>query len=496
MNKRLPAAALSALLLAAVPFVAVGCKSGDAEPEWTEPVEIVTLPELTVPAEPDTRAYTDLAPYTTERLDKLFVGSPTSAVADFTYTVTYDLVECGSVIITGYTGGDTVVVIPDTVEGMSVTHIAEGAFADKTFIEAISIPNTVGVIGKGAFKGCKGLESMRTPTFTCQDAPYFGALFGAETFEANGYSVPTSLKTLAITQWTAPEGMDASPAGLQIPATAFYACYSLEVVDLPAYTTEIGDFAFYGCQFLAYIDLGDTRLETVGRNAFTNCGSLLRLDIPDTAQSLGFAMLEGCGKLEALDLPFAGGWRVGQAPAEAEDGDATYLGYIFGAADHTLTEGFIPASLISVTLKKGCGDIAPNAFFACSPIREVNLPEGVTAIGRRAFYGCEGLAQMILPDTVATLGDDAFNGCIRLASFTGGKNLQAMGIQAFMNCLSLKTVTLPDTVTYLPNSCFAGCSALESLTADGVATQGKQVFRNCHKLGAPWIETAPATSEQ
>ena len=494
MKKSLPTVSMAALLLLSLPLAATltGCKSTSEEPEWTEPVEIVSLPELTVSTEPDTRAYTDLSPYTTERLDKLFVGSATSPAEDFTYTVTTDRVECGSIVITGYTGGDSVVVIPETIEGKSVTHIAEGAFADKTFMEAISIPNTVGSIGNGAFKGCKGLKSMRTPTFTCKDAPYFGALFGAETFEANGYSVPTALKTLAITDWKAPEGMDAGYAGVSIPATAFYACHNLEVIDLPAGTVEIGDFAFYGCQSLAYIDMADTMLRSVGRNAFTNCMSLLTLDIPSSAETLGFAMLEGCGKLESLTLPFAGGHRPGDGDAEEKD---SYLGYLFGAADYTLTKGFLPSSLISVILREGCGDLAPNAFFECSPLREIRLPEGVTAVGRRAFYGCEGLAEMTLPDSVRTVGDDAFVGCLRLTAFTGGKSLTALGTQTFMNCLSLKTVTLPAGVTYLPNSCFAGCGALESLVAEGVTAQGKQVFRHCGRLGEPWVTTAPAASD-
>jgi hypothetical protein len=201
-------------------------------------------------------------------------------------------------------------------------------------------------------------------------------------------------------------------------------------------------------------------------------------------------MLEGCGKLESLTLPFVGGCRVGYVPpvgaetsAEtAKPEETTYLGYLFGAANYTHTKGYIPASLISVTLADGCGDIPANAFFECSPIREVNLPAGVTAIGRRAFYGCEGLAEMTLPDSVKTIGDDAFHGCLRLTAFEGGAGLTALGVQAFMDCVSLKTVTLPDGVTHLPNSAFAGGISLETLTAGGVKTQGKQVFRGCGKL--------------
>ena len=497
MKKKLPTASVAALLLVSLPLTAVlaGCKGAASEPAWTEPVEIVTLPELTIPEKPDERPYTDLSPYS-ERIDTLFANAAPTPAENFTYTVvgegTPDLTFEGTVTITGYTGGDIVVVIPDTIEGRSVTVIAENAFADKTFIEAISVPDTVLSIGKGAFKGCKSLKSLRTPIVTCVDAPFFGALFGADSFESN-YTVPSELSTLVISSLKAPQGVEMDYPGLVIPKTAFYNCRSLEVIALPADTCEIGDFAFYGCQSLTYLDTAETRLTSVGRNAFTNCSSLLTLNLPTTVETLGFAMLEGCGKLESLTLPFAGGHRLGDASADTEN--ATYLGYLFGAADYTLTEGFIPATLISVTLQKDCGDVPPNAFFGCSPIREIALPEGVTAISRRAFYGCEGLSEMSLPNSVTTVGDDAFGGCIRLTAFTGGESLRTLGIQAFMNCISLQTVILPDTVTHLPNSCFAECISLESFTANGVSTEGKQVFRNCHKLGSPTADTTAPSSE-
>ena len=500
MKKKLPTASVATLLLVSLPLTAVltGCKGAASEPAWTEPVEIVTLPELTIPEKPDERSYTDLSPYS-ERIDTLFANAAPTPAENFTYTVvgegTPDPTFEGTVTITGYTGGDIVVVIPDTIEGRSVTVIAENAFADKTFIEAISVPDTVLSIGKGAFKGCKSLKSLRTPIVTCADAPFVGALFGADTFESN-YTVPSELSTLVISSLKAPQGVEMDYPGLVIPKTAFYNCRSLEVIALPADTCEIGDFAFYGCQSLTYLDTAETRLTSVGRNAFTNCSSLLTLNLPTTVETLGFAMLEGCGKLESLTLPFAGGHRVGDTPAEEGTNgvNATYLGYLFGASDHTLTEGFIPASLISVALQDACGDVPPNAFYECSPIREIALPEGVTAIGRRAFYGCAGLSDMSLPNSVTTVGDDAFGGCIRLTAFTGGEGLKTLGTQAFMNCISLRTVIFPDTVTHLPNSCFAGCISLKSLTANGVTTQGKQVFRHCRKLGAPWVETATEVS--
>ncbi len=488
--KRSLAASLAALLL--LPISLVACSQTPADTEGTDTAEVVTIPPVVIPTEPDERVLTDLAFYA-NHLHTLFGEAVASPAEDFTYETSAD----GTVTITGYVGDATAeeessdaevtVVIPDTIDGMAVTAIAEGAFADHAAIDRISVPDGVTSIGFGAFKGCKGLTSMRTPVFTCENAPYFGALFGAETFEANGYTVPAGLTTLVLT------------AGETIPETAFYACRNLKVVGLPETLTEIGSFAFYDCSSLAYIATADTRVTSIGGNAFTGCEALLALDIPATAETLGFAMLEGCGKLEALTLPFVGGGRGASAETAADTAaDTAYLGYIFGAADYTFTEGFIPASLISVTLREGCGDIAPNAFFACSSVREIRLPDGVTSIGRRAFYGCEGLSEMILPDTVTAVGDDAFHGCIRLTSFDGGAGLSELGIQTFMDCVSLQTVTLPDTVTHLPNSCFAGCVSLSSLTANGVKTQGKQVFRNCNTLGLPWVnaECVPAESEK
>ena len=446
---------ISAVLAAFLVAISLAsCGGGASEPQDTE--EAVTIPAITVPTQPDHRVYTDLTAYA-DNLKLLFFNATAAPASDFTY-------ETGEkgVTVTGYTGGEVVLVIPDTVEGKPVVAIAEGAFADMVSLKAVSVPDTVEAIGVGAFAGCKNLTSLRTPVYTCEGSPFFGALFGAKSYDAQGSAVPVGLSTLVLT------------AGEIIPDYAFYACFGLTAVSLPDTLTEIGSFAFYGCSSLAYMPVEKTALTAVGENAFTNCADLLVLELPATVETMGFAMLEGCGALERLALPFVGGER-GKA-------ETAYMGYLFGASDYTFTGGYLPVSLISVELHPGCGDIPANAFFECAVLRSVVIPEGVTAIGLRAFYGCEKLAEVILPDSVASLGDDAFHGCIRLASFSGGKGLNALGIQAFMNCVSLKTVTLPDSVTHLPNACFAGCLSLTTVTAEGVTTQGKQVFRGCERL--------------
>ena len=481
MKKHLSAALAAAVLSLSLTAGLTACHTDTPTDVELTTDEAATLPEQALPDLTDERTHTDTTPYA-ERLDNLFAETPVAPTSDFTYESTE-----GGVTVTGYTGGEIVVVIPDTLDGSPVVAIAEKAFAGNGSLKAVSIPDSVVTVGKGAFENCKAMTSLRTPVFTCPDAPYFGALFGATSHESGGGAVPSELSTLVITK------------GDVIPDYAFYACRGLETVSLPDTVTEIGDFAFYGCTSLSYITTDSLPLTRVGTRAFANCSMLLGMTLPASVAYMGAGMLEGCGALEALTIPFVGGCTpdyplTEEEQAAVESGEmphpaksSAYLGYLFGASDYTFTAGYLPASLITVTVLEGCTEIPANAFFECASIREVIIPEGVTSIGHRAFYGCDFLSAVTLPDTVTSLGDDAFHGCIRLVSFDGGQSLSELGIQCFMDCLSLTDVTLPDTVTHLPNACFSGCRSLSTLTARGVKTLGRQVFRHCDQIaGSGW----------
>ncbi len=431
------------------------------------PTEELTVPDLT-----DNRTFTDLTVYD-ERISAAFATSPVTSEDDLSYTVGDD-----GVTVNGYTGADLVVVLPDTIEGKPVVRIAEDAFADHGNLRALSIPDSVLAIGFGALKGCNSLSTLRTPLISSEGEDHFGSLFGAETYEINASRVPATLSTLIVT------------TGESIPDYAFYDC-NMSVISLPQSIQSIGRFSFYGNEKLAYIPLGHTALKTVGEWAFTNCSSLLSLEIPATAETMGFAMLEGCGKLESLTLPFIGTAR-NEAVSSEDDAEGTpintdYIGYLFGAADYTFTAGYIPASLIRVTLQEGCGEVPANAFFECASVREVVLPDGVMCIGRRAFYGCTKLSKIAIPDSVHTIDDDAFHGCTRLVDLTVGEGVSTLGVQVFMDCRSLVSVTLPASVTYLPNATFANCISLETLNAPGVTDKGAEVFRHCDRYIATTV---------
>ena len=64
-------------------------------------------------------------------------------------------------LVTGCDNTVTEALIPSQINGVNVTGIDAGAFADCTSLTSIGIPQSVASIGNGAFQGCTSLTSLR-----------------------------------------------------------------------------------------------------------------------------------------------------------------------------------------------------------------------------------------------------------------------------------------------------------------------------------------------
>ena len=62
------------------------------------------------------------------------------------------------IAITGYTGTDEAVTIPEIIENLPVMTIGDWAFADCSSLTSITIPPSVTRIGYEAFDGCGSLR--------------------------------------------------------------------------------------------------------------------------------------------------------------------------------------------------------------------------------------------------------------------------------------------------------------------------------------------------
>lgn len=416
----------------------------------TTPKEPLLPMEATVPTPPtlteDTTDHTALAM-------AAFADAPIAPAQDFDYT----LLEDGSACLTAYHGTAEVLILPDTVDGTVVRALCDELFKDQTALRALFIPDSVTQVGKNLLRGCRALCVLRTPTLFSADGQndgYLAYFFGAASTDY-GYLVPASLETVIL-----------GDAATVIGQSAFRKCAHVRTVLLPQTLTEIEAYAFVDCEQLYYVALPEG-LTTIGDQAFANCTSLLSFELSDSLQ-LGEGVLMGCSSLQTLTLP-------------RFDGAITHLGRVFGAASYTWNEGYVPKSLVRVTVQHG--DIPDYAFYGCASLAEVIPAPDCRRIGVRAFWGCTALQELCLPDGVEHVGDLALAHCRTLYRVALGKSLTHLGIQVFYDCTNLYEIALPDTLATLPASTFADCRCLTHITG-GRALQsvGDQAFRHCGSL--------------
>lgn len=89
------------------------------------------------------------------------VPIPTEYVTD--EGLEYAIDSNNEIVITGYSGSSTTLVIPDIIAGNTVTSIGNEAFFENKQIEIVQFPETLKKIGRMAFLGCDKLEMIEFP---------------------------------------------------------------------------------------------------------------------------------------------------------------------------------------------------------------------------------------------------------------------------------------------------------------------------------------------
>ena len=182
------------------------------------------------------------------------------------------------IVIEKYSGSTTEVVIPDTINGVSVIAILDRAFAYCDRLTSVTIPNSVTSIGDSAFYGCSSLTSVIIPDSVTS--------IGDDAFETC-----TSLVSITIPDSVTSIGSD-----------AFRNCTSLASVIIPNSVTSIGNSAFSHCSSLTSIIIPDS-VTNIGDSAFSYCGRLTSVTIPDSVTSIGDSAFENCTILTSVIIP-------------------------------------------------------------------------------------------------------------------------------------------------------------------------------------------------
>ena len=405
------------------------------------------------------------------------------SVATYSYKVETDS-DTGKdyASITGYTGNPSVLAIPETLDGYTVKKIAKSAFAKKTSLKAVTIPDTVTAIGTFAFDGCTNLSDVSLS----KNLQKLGVHAFRDCKSLIEIEIPKSLEEVVSFSGSGPSGGPFCNSGLtsvtfeagtdKVVGELFWDAYNLENVALLDTMTTIGDSAFYGCKSLREIKLPNKLTEIV-RWAFKDCTALESIDIPDTVTKIGTRAFSGCNSLAAVKLSE----KLKTIPSYAFNGCSSLTAIKLPENLNSIeANAFQGSGLQAVTIPASCAAVGSNAFAGCKGLATVTLQQGVKTIGSYCFNGCTALENIAIPDTVESIGGYAFYDCDTLSKVVIPNSVTSLGSYIFANCEKLSDVKLGTGLTAIPQYAFYECPALKSISIPyRVTTIGTKAFANC-----------------
>ena len=255
---------------------------------------------------------------------------------------------------------------------------------------------------------------------------------------------------------------------------AFKNCTSLESVTIPNSVTTINGGVFEHCTSLTSVTIGNG-VTSIGNGAFSGCTNLTNVIIPNSIATMDSYVFWGCTGLTSITLPFIGASLDGTGKA--------HFGYIFGAADASKNNKYVPASLKEVIITAPCNIIGNNAFKGCANIESILIPDSVTSLGNSAFMNCTSLENITIPNNITKINLSAFCGCTSLTSITIPDSVTSIDDLAFSYCNSLTSITIPNSVISIGDGTFDGCSNLQKIEVPNkISIISQNLFKDCVSL--------------
>lgn len=191
-------------------------------------------------------------------------------------------------------------------------------------------------------------------------------------------------------------------------------------------TTKIGNYAFYGVQFVGdedayqipdqietvnYYAFGNSALKgikwttnakctTIPSSCFFDCKNLVQVGLSDQVKIIASQAFANCSSLPAIDL-------------------------------------------------KNVESLGPSTFWECTALQSVSSTENLEKIGVNTFKGCSTLPSIDLSQSKLTeIPEHAFTYCSKLKSVLLPEGLKSIGVFAF-NQTSINQITLPESLETL-----------------------------------------------
>ena len=214
-----------------------------------------------------------------------------------------------------------------------------------------------------------------------------------------------------------------------IGGSAFSGCGSLKTIVIPNTVTTISGSAFQNCRSLNSITIPQ-HLTEIEQLTFANCTNLSSIIIPISVSNMGNNVFYGCSDItiycEAESKP--DGWNNNWYSGDNVVWD--YKLFHFEITSNTtvevvklnnnidLTDIVIPETVVIDGKTYTVTSIGNDAFYYRYDMTSITIPNTVTHIGKEAFGYCSGLTSITIPNSVTSMDKAVFKGCSSLESIT------------------------------------------------------------------------------
>ncbi|MDE7325131.1 MAG: leucine-rich repeat domain-containing protein, partial [Lachnospiraceae bacterium] len=344
-----------------------------------------------------------------------------------------------------------------------VTRIAPYAFYRDPDIVSLRLPESVCLIGEGAFLGCDNLKEIIFPVGNCR-------------IEARAFEKCTSLKRIRLCSdmvgerafaWCTSLLLVEISGAASVGRSAFEGCKSLEEFsfcerkesggecresddwkeagnpDRKFMEIEIADSCFCGCGKLHTIDL--VGVSMIGRYAFSNCDSLKRIVLSCDTPVAPYAFAD-CGRL--MEICISGG-REGLSLQEYALSGCTALRRVCFEKDKVSADR-TGEDVPSIDPKSGGAGIRIWEFQVFKDLFSEKIPESIRMIFYSALSCFEVEDERILY---------AYHGSGRILKIPSG--IEQIKAEVFRDQTIIEQVSIPESVEYIGARAFHGTAFIE-----------------------------------
>lgn len=430
------------------------------------------------------------------------------------------------------------VVLPSTVE-----YIEDSAFAYCAGLTNIKLSAGLTTLSDNAFNGCNQLNSIEIPASNETFATADGVLYKKDYSDiavfpkgkTGSYTIPSTMTAIRSNLFE-----DAKIGAVTIPSSiesigerAFYNCYALTEITIPASVKNIENNAF-NASLLSKINMvGDVPASLTSTNSFYSdafffvpdeqidtykaapiwndmenrifANTMAFTEVTNTAENGRINLAENIGlgnEQKVVGLKVHGtinGWDImvmntkmsnlryldlSDARIVADEGYKYYSNY--STQDNVLGaySFYQMSNLRTIALPKDITSIGSYALAGCGKLTSVTgIGENVSTISSYAFQNCYNLPSISIPSSVNSIGNYAFQSCSGLQDVTFSEGLASIGSYAFESCSRLKSLKLPNSLNSIGSYAFSGCNKLEEIIfPKDLKEINYAAFQNCYGL--------------